>query len=454
MKKTAWFLSVGLLCAAAMTPGRASSHREAPLIALDPTADNTDVYAFVDPNDRDMVTLIANFIPFQAPDGGPNFYLFDPNVLYEIHVDNNGDAVEDITFQWRFTTERRNPDTFLYNTGPVTSIDDPDLNVRQFYSLTRVDGPRRIGHAATLLSGRLPVPPPNIGPRSTPNYGSLAGGVQQVPPVGMRVFAGQRDEGFYVDLGIFDLLGVGSGQVEDSTAGFNVSTLAIQVPMSQLTRSGSRPSGPNDPNAVIGVWSTASRQAMATRTPGGISYSGDFVQVSRLGNPLVNEAVIDLARKDAFNSLEPTGDAVALDRVVDPEVPKLLDLLFGVKTPPAPRNDLVTIFLTGIPGLNQPPNVRPSEMLRLNMGIPPVAVDDAGYDRLGVLRGDVGGFPNGRRVGDDVLDIALQAVAGATPLTPAFNTAPNNALGDGVDRNDVPYLRTFPYLGVPRAGNR
>jgi hypothetical protein len=452
-KKIALVLSVGLLVTAAMVPGRASSHREAPLIALDPAADNTDVYAFVDPNEPDMVTLIANYIPFQAPDGGPNFYLFDPNVLYEIHVDNNGDAVEDITFQWRFTTERRNPATFLYNTGPVTTIDDPDLNVRQFYSLTRVDGPRRTG-TPRLLSGRLPVPPPNIGPRSTPNYNQLAGGVQQVPPVGMRVFAGQRDEGFYVDLGIFDLLGVGSNTVEDSTAGFNVSSLAIQVPIAQLSRSGSRPTGANDPNAVIGVWATASRQAVATRTPGGITYSGDWVQVSRLGNPLVNEAVIDLARKDAFSSLEPTGDAVALDRVTDPEVPKLLTALFGVRTPPAPRQDLVTIFLTGIPGLNQPPNVRPSEMLRLNMGIPPVAVGAPGYDRLGVLKGDVGGFPNGRRVGDDVLDIVIQAAAGATPLTPAFNRSPNNALGDGVDGNDVPYLRGFPYLGIPRAGNR
>ena len=453
MRKVGWLVCLALLVGALMTPGRASSHREAPLIALDPVADNTDVYAFVDPIDRDMVTLIANFVPFQKPDGGPNFYLFDPNVLYEIHVDNNGDAVEDITFQWQFTTERRNPGTFLYNTGPVTSLDDPDLNLRQFYRLTRVDGPRRTG-TVRELSGRLPVPPPNIGPRSTPNYGQLAGGVQQVPPFGMRVFVGQRDEGFYVDLGIFDLLGVGTGQVEDSTAGFNVSTLAIQVPMSQLSRSGARPSGPNDPSAVIGVWATASRPAIATRSAGAINYSGDLVQVSRLGMPLVNEAVIDLARKDAFNSLEPTGDSAALDRVLDPEVPKLLDLIFGVKSPPAPRQDLVTIFLTGIPGINQPPNVRPSEMLRLNMGIPPVGQDDPGYDKNGVLRGDIGGFPNGRRVGDDVLDIVLQAAAGATPLTPAFNRSPNNTLGDGVDRNDMPYLRSFPYLGVPHAGNR
>ena len=157
----------------------------------------------------DTVTLIANFIPFQKPDGGPNFYSFDPNVVYEIHIDNNGDAVEDITYQWRFTTEVRNPATFLYNTGAVTSLDDPDLNVRQFYRLTRIDGPRRTG-TVTELSGRLPVPPPNIGPRSTPNYGALGGGIQQLAG-NVTVFAGQRDEGFYVDLGIFDLLGVGSG---------------------------------------------------------------------------------------------------------------------------------------------------------------------------------------------------------------------------------------------------
>src|SRR6185295_8500064 len=190
------------------------------------------------------------------------------------------------------------------------TIDDPDLNVRQFYSLTRVDGPRRTG-SARLLSGRLPVPPPNIGPRSTPNYGLLAGGVQQVPPTGMRVFAGQRDEGFYVDLGIFDLLGVGSGQIEDSTAGFNVSSLAIQVPKSALARGGQTPTSASDPNAIIGVWSTASRFATRTLTPGAQTHSGALVQVSRLGNPLVNEAVIDLARKDAFNAIEPTSDAVA-----------------------------------------------------------------------------------------------------------------------------------------------
>ena len=441
-------LSVIFLVALTLMPGQASSHREAPLTAQDPTADNTDLYAFVSPDEPDNVTLIANFIPFQKPDGGPNFYNFDPNVVYEIHVDNNGDAVEDITYQWRFSTEVRNPATFLYNTGVVNALDSTNLNVRQFYRLTRIDGPRRTG-TVTELSGRLPVPPPNIGPRSTPDYGAIGGGVQQLPG-NIRVFAGQRDEGFYVDLAIFDLLGVGSGRVEDSTAGFNVSSLAIQVPKSALARNRATPTSATDPNAIIGVWSTASRFATRTLTPGSQTHSGALVQVSRLGNPLVNEAVIDLARKDAFNGLEPTADAAALDRVTDPEVPKLLKLVFNVDSPPAPRNDLVTIFLTGIPGLNQPANVRASEQLRLNMAIPP----SASPHPMGVLAGDFAGFPNGRRVGDDVLDIVVQAAAGATPLTPAFNRSPNNLLGDGVSRNDVPYLTHFPYLGTPHAGNR
>lgn len=432
----------------ALMPGHASSHREAPLIAQDPMADNTDVYAWRNADEPDKVTLIANFVPLQKPDGGPNFYGFDPNVIYEIHVDNNADAVEDITFQWRFTTEVRNPGTFLYNTGVVTSIDDPDLNVRQFYRLVRIDGPRRTG-TVTELSGRLPAAVPNIGSRSTPNYASIAGGIQELPN-GVRAFAGPRDEGFYVDLAVFDLLGIGAGQSEDSTAGFNVSTLAIQMPISALTRTRTAPASPTDPNAVIGVWSTASRFATRTLTAGAQTHTGPLVQVSRLGNPLVNEAVIDLARKDAFNGLEPTGDAVALDRVTDPEVPKLLKAIFNVDSPPAPRSDLVTIFLTGIPGLNQPPNVRPSEMLRLNVAIPPAS----NPDRMGVLGGDVAGFPNGRRVGDDVFDIVLQAAAGATPLTPAFNRQPNNRLGDNINRNDVAYLNQFPYLGTPHAGNK
>ena len=206
----------------ALMPGQASSHREAPLTAQDPMADNTDVYACRTADEPDKVTLIANFIPFQKPDGGPNFYSFDPNVVYEIHVDNNGDAVEDITFQWRFTTEVRNPATFLYNTGTVTSLDDPDLNVRQFYRLTRIDGPRRTG-TVTELSGRLPVPPPNIGPRSTPNYATARAAASSSCPATSACSPGSATRAS-TSISASSICSASvPAQVEDSTAGFNVS---------------------------------------------------------------------------------------------------------------------------------------------------------------------------------------------------------------------------------------
>jgi hypothetical protein len=258
-----------------------------------------------------------------------------------------------------------------------------------------------------------------------------------------------------VDLGAaFDLLGIrvlpgDGGGGRDGLKGFNVHSIAIELPMARLSRSGGRPSSATDPAAVIGVWATASRASMTTRTAGGQTDSGTWVQVSRLGQPLVNEVVIPRALKDAFNGLEPTGDAAALPVVLDPELPKLLEALFGIVSPPAPRNDIVTIFLTGIPGLNQPPGVRASEMLRLNMAIPPSQRPES----LGVLEGDLAGFPNGRRLADDVTDIALKAMAGATPLTPAFNSGINSRLGDGVDRNDVRFLAEFPYLAPPHPGN-
>jgi hypothetical protein len=437
------------------TNGSASSHREAPLISQDPLADNTDVYAFVSPASPDKVTLISNFIPLQLPASGPNFWKFDDNVLYEIMVDNDGDAVEDITFQFRFRTESRNPDTFLYNTAAITSIDDTDWNVRQFYSVTRIDGPRRRGHRQ-VLAENVPSPPVNVGSRSLPNYAAVAAQAIRPLPGGMQVFAGQRDDGFYVNLGVFDLLGVPPADLDnpDSVAGRNVHSIAIEVPIAMLTSNGVRPASANDANAVIGMWSTASRPSVTVRNGAQENANGRYVQVSRLGHPLVNEVVIPRRLKDAFNSIEPTQDAVALPVVLDPEVPKLLKALFNVDSPLAPRNDLVTIFLTGIPGLNQPPNVTPAEMLRLNVAIPPAATPN----RLGVIAGDAAGFPNGRRVGDDVTDIAIRAMAGATPLTPGFNVAPNNTLGDGCcvtpfGGNDVPYLSSFPYLGLPHSGN-
>jgi len=450
------FWTVGaavILALAAMGTLSASSHREAPLISGDPLADNTDVYAFVSPNNPDRVTLIADFIPFEAPYGGPNFFKFDDNVLYEIMVDNDGDAVEDVTFQFKFRTDVRNPNTFLYNTGTITSLDSPAFNVRQFYTVTRIDGPRRRGNGhQTVLATDLPTPPVNVGVRSTPNYADLAAAAVRQLPNGTQVFAGQRDDPFFVDLNVFDLLAVPPADTNnfDGLAGFNVHTIAIEVPIASLTATGVRPTAASDPNAIIGVWSTASRPSVTTRGGGQEKQSSNYVQVSRLGQPLVNEVVIPLGSKNAFNALEPTGDQAALPFVLDPEVPKLLSLLFNIQSPPAPRNDLVTIFLTGISGLNQKPGSTPSEMLRLNVAIPP----NPNPNPLGVLGGDFAGFPNGRRLGDDVVDIALRAMAGATPLTPNFNNGINAQLGDGVGTNDRPFLPVFPFVATPHAGNQ
>ena len=445
------FAGLAVLGTASLFPVTAASHREAPLISQDPLADNTDVYAFVSPASQDKVTLIATFIPLEAPYGGPNFYKFDDNVLYEIKVDNNGDAREDVTFQFRFKTTVRNPNTFLYNTGPITSLDSPDFNVRQTYSVTRFEG--SWGLRSTVLGSDLPTPPVNVGLRSTPNYEALATAAIRQLPGGIQVFAGQRDDPFFVDLNVFDLLGVPPGDVNnsDSLAGYNVHAIAIEVPIAMLTANRAVPSSPNDPNAVLGIWSTASRPSTTVRKKDGDEKSqGTMIQVSRMGQPLVNEVVIPRGAKDLFNSLEPIEDAVALPFVLDPEVPKLLSLIFGVQSPPSPREDLVTIFLKGIPGINQPPGVRPSEMLRLNTAIPP----SVSPNPFGVIGGDVGGFPNGRRPADDVVDIALRVMAGATPLTPTFLVSPNNTLGDGVAGNDKPFLTSFPYLSTPHAGNK
>src|SRR5262245_45034246 len=258
---------------------RASSHREAPLTSQDPLADNTDVYAFVSPAHPDRVTLIANFIPFEEGYGGPNFFKFDDNVLYEIMVDNDGDAVEDVTFQFKFRTDVRNQNTFLYNTGPITSLDSPTFNVRQFYSVTRFDGPRRRGRG-TVLAENLPTPPVNVGFRSTPNYEALAAAAVRPLPNGAQVFAGQRDDPFFVDLNVFDLLAVPPADTKnfDGLAGFNVHTIAIEVPISSLTANGTRPLSASDPNAVIGVWSTASRPSVTSRGGGQERFSANYVQ--------------------------------------------------------------------------------------------------------------------------------------------------------------------------------
>jgi len=442
-------------------PAEASSHREAPQITEDPTVDCTDVYAFVSPDDPDTVTLIANYIPLEEPSGGPNYFQFSDSALYELHVDNDGDAVEDVTFQLEFETTTKVDSTFLYNTGPITAgNDDYDgLNVVQRYTLTRVDGDRRRGQR-TVLAQDLLVAPNNVGPKSIADYDSLADLATYSLSGGVKVFCGQRDDPFFINLGrAFDLLNVDavlpggldsqSGLAPDHLAGFNCHTIAIQVPIDQLTANGTTPTAADDPNAVIGVWSTSSRrQVRLNRTRGrGKVEGGAWVQVSRLGMPLVNELVIPRSNKDVFNNSEPKDDAQFLSFVQQSELAGILNALFGVNVPSGDRDDLVSTFLTGVSGLNE--KGVPAEYQRLNVAIPPTPTGSR--SRLGVLGGDLDGYPNGRRLEDDVVDISLRVVAGVLN-DPSFDVSPNNVLGDTVTENDLPFLSTFPYVAPPHDG--
>ncbi|KAM3095419.1 DUF4331 domain-containing protein [Phormidesmis sp. 146-12] len=450
-------------------PTLASSHREAPLIAGDPLADNTDVYAFrsYEPGREDTVTLLWNHIPLEPISGGPQFYPFGDDVLYDIKVNNRGDGGDDITYRFKFQTEFVNKDSVLGMVAPnqdgvISTNDDPDFNQRQRYTVTEIRrGFMGMGQQRKVLGRGLLVPPSNIGSRATPNYENLASQAVYTLNNGYRVFAGQRSEGFYVDLGgVFDVLNfrsISDTGGRNTTGKFSVNTLAIEVPIKDLTRNRKMTTNPTDPNAVIGVYSTASRCATKISSTGNCSKP---IQVSRLGSPLVNEVVIPLGLKDKFNASEPENDAQFAQFVVDPQLPKLMRSVFGITIPPAPRNDLVAIFATGIPANSVPgapqfttflSDGKPHELLRLNTAIPPTPVGQ--QNRLGLLGGDLAGFPNGRRVIDDVVDIELRAVAGGTPFTPATNVAPNNTLGDGVDRPSVPFLDRFPYLGTPLSGN-
>jgi hypothetical protein len=426
-------IAAWLVVAWPLLTGKASSHREAPLISQDPQADGTDVYAFVSPDRPDTVTLITSWLPFENPAGGPNFYKFGDNVLYEIKIDNTGDAVEDITYQFRFASQTRNPNTFLYNTGPIRSLDDPNRNFTQTYTVTKLNASGQ----AVFTAGPMLTMPDNIGQASTPNYGGFGSGIYGFNDVAGAgsVFAGQTDDPFFLDLRVFDLLyGANLSEVGiDSLAGFNVHTIALQIP--KMAVRGSSP--------IIGVWATSSRPAVTTRSSGAETASGSFVQVSRLGSPLVNEVVIPVGQKDRWNGSRPTDDGQFAAYVLDPELPKLLQAVYGIAAPPTPRNDLVAAFLTGVPGLNQPPNVRPSEMLRLNTDVLP----SGNSHRLGVVGGDPAGFPNGRRLTDDVVDIAEQVMVGVL-------TGVRTTLGDGVDVNDVPFRTTFPYVALPHSGGK
>jgi hypothetical protein len=448
-----------------------SSHREAPAISKDPVADNTDTYAFVSPDDPDTVTIISNYLPLEAPFGGPNFFEFGDDVLYEIHIDNDADGAPEITYELEFHTDVRDSDTFLYNTGPIGSIASPNWNRRQFYSVTRV----KHGHRHTLATN-LPCPPCNIGPASTPNYASLAGEAVHKIAGGHTVFAGQRLEGFYVDLGaIFDLgdlrpfqnlhlAAMAAAHGVDATNDFGVHSIALKIPKRELTRDGSNPTDPMAGKSVIGVWTAASRRHALIREAGtGTNHeTGNWVQVSRLGNPLFNEVIVPLGDKDRWNSLPAQDDAQFLKYVQHPELASLLPVLYPGVFPnlaklTAPRADLAAILLTGIPagivpGFQNFTGATPADQLRLNMAIPPTRHNPKA---LGLIGGDPAGFPNGRRVFDDVVTVELRAIAGVTyPLVDKSYTpdAAASLVTDGLTAASTRYLPHFPYLGTPVGG--
>ncbi|MFE1752312.1 DUF4331 domain-containing protein [Streptomyces anandii] len=425
-------LAAGGLAAAgtaALVPGTASasSHREAPLISGTPQYDNTDVYAFVSPDKPDTTTIVANWIPFEEPAGGPNFYTFADDAQYDLHVDNNGDAQSELIFRYTFKTHVKNKNTFLYNTGAVKSLDDPNLNVTQTYDIDLIKLRHQKLVSKTRLADNVPVAPSNVGKASMPDYGKLRSQAVHKTASGASTFAGQADDPFFLDLRVFDLLYGGnlSEVGNDTLKGYNVNTIALQVPNDMIRESAKQP--------VVGIWSTTQRK----------NARGGWTQVSRLGNPLVNEVVNPQKDKDKFNASAPWDDAQFLKNVTNPELPKLIEQIYKIKAPAEPRNDLVDVFLKGVKGLNQPPNVRPAEELRLNTSIKPAAHPK----RLGVLDGDNAGFPNGRRLTDDVVDEALQVMEGEL-------VGAKNDLGDAVNENDKKFEKYFPYVAEPTSGSR
>jgi hypothetical protein len=438
-------LGAGVLAGLGPVASNASSHREAPLTAADPQIDNTDVYAFVSPDKPNTVTLVSSWIPFEEPAGGPNFYPWAERTNYDVNIDNDGDAKADITYRWDFKTHYKNGNSFIYNNGPVTSLHDANLLVRQTYDLYRIKN----GHRSTLLDN-APVAPSRVGNASMPGYNAnLFDKAVKGAKGNIQSWVGQSDDPFFLDLRVFDLLyGADFSEAGDDTlAGFNVNTMALQIPKGQLR-------GPND--SVIGVWNTASRPSMRVqRADGSQTFSGKDVQVSRLGMPLVNEVVVPVGAKDYFNGSKPAKDAQFLPAVQDPELPHLVNAVYPTLDVPdsdpgtagIQRADLIQVFLTGIPNLNKPAGVKASEMLRLNIDTPPCS---SSCSTLGVIGGDVAGFPNGRRLSDDIIDVALRVTMGV--LLPT-HSAGADTLGDGVDANDVPFLNAFPYVGYPTSGS-
>ncbi len=435
MRKLAFVLlaaaaSAALIAALASRGGspsaaQASSHREAPLISEDPSADSTDTYAFRSPDKPDTVTIIANYIPGEDPAAGPNWYTFSPSARYVVYADKNGDGKPDVT--WRFRFKNRAPVAFLQNT-------------QQEYTVTRVEG-----KSSRVVGSGLLTPPDNIGPRSTPNYHALAlAGVHDLSD-GVKVFAGQRDDGFFGDIGaVFDLVAIRSGTGatgggKDFFAGYAVHAISLQVPLSQLDNGG---------NHIVGIWSATDRPKVSVTVKGkAVSRKTTWVQVSRLGNPLINELLIPTQLKDKWNAVGPDKDKQFEQYYSSPILAKLLNQLYPQFGPfkETDRADLVSVLLTGLkePNLNFTGETRADE-IRLNLAIAPTAAVGKG-NRLGVLGGDLAGWPNGRRLEDDVIDIAERAVGGVL----IGHSLP---LGDGVDANDVAYMASFPYQADPFSG--
>lgn len=492
----ALFIALAVLLAAGQSS--ASSHREAPLISKDPYADNTDTYVWIPARQTRNVVLAASWIPFEGPEGGPNYFEWDDRVKYDIYVDNDGDAMPDVTYTLSSRTEVANPDTFLYNTGPLTSLRDQDWNRRQYITVTET---WESGQTRTLINNR-PTAPVNIGSKSTPRYSRLANAASYtVMNSGDRIniFGGQTDDPFWVDLQVFDLLTLrgqappigyssGNNTPVDSVSGFNVHSLIIELPIKRLVN--------GDP--VLGVWAGSRRATMNVLDSAAEAQANDYVQVSRLGMPLVNEVVLPMGLKDTFNSIPPSVDLTVYgalqESVEDPEIGNLLCGLYGVPlpgdsnhdcateytpgTPRTGRGDIFDIFLTGMKlanpftiqtkggpvtlpagfNVNQPANVVPAEMIRINTAISGDLCSPT-PSRLGVLGGDACGFPNGRRPADDVVEIELLAVAGAAyPVLDgrdtsfSFNPALIGVLTDGVDHNDVPFRSNFPYFADAQSG--
>jgi hypothetical protein len=448
----------------AVTEGIGSSHREAPSILTDPTADNTDLYAFTAPDAPGKLTIVSNWIPFEDPSGGPYFGKLDPKARYYVKIDNTGDGREDVAYRWQFKQRFRNPNSFLYAAPTVDSVDDPDINFVQTYDLYRETYDKGELKSSRRIASDLPVAPDNVGPKTIPDYAKVSGGAVKTLPGGVKSFVGPADDAFFIDLAtIFDginidkpgrpNIGLGNqGGGKDDVAGYNTHSFTLQVPEADVTRNGKSVSDPGASNAVVGVWtSTERKQVSVLRGHGKAKHHkahNGWTQVSRLGNPLINEVIIPIGLKDKYNRTSPADDAANFGAfALAPEPARLLNALFKLGVKENNRTDIVQALLTGVPGLTQiSPKSVPADTLKINLGVPP----SASPNRFGVLAGDTAGFPNGRRLADDVTDIELRVIAGA--LLKPEQGGKQIPLGDGVDQNDKPFRATFPYVALPDSG--